>query len=140
MLVERWVTTAILAFIILIISFNIIGSLSMLVLEKTKDISILKTMGANASLIRRIYLWNGILASLIGAGIGLLLGYAICLLQLQFHFLKLTNGDSSFIIDYYPVELRWMDPVVIILIIVSLSLFAAWFPARRAGEAKMAFN
>lgn len=140
MLIERWVTTAILAFIILIISFNIIGSLSMLVLEKVNDISILKAMGANALLIQRIYLMNGVLASLIGAGIGLLLGYALCLLQLHFHFLKLTNGDSSFIIDYYPVQLRWVDPFVIVFIIVFVSLLASWFPARRAGESKMTFN
>src|SRR5204863_6676985 len=67
MLMERWVTTAILGFIILIISFNIIGSLSMLVLEKGKDISILKAMGGDERLIRRIYLFNGMLSSLLGA-------------------------------------------------------------------------
>lgn len=67
MLIERWVTTAILGFIILIISFNIIGSLSMLVLEKSKDISIIKAMGGNEKLIQRIYLLNGLLSSAIGA-------------------------------------------------------------------------
>jgi len=141
MLIERWVTTAILAFIILIISFNIIGSLSMLVLEKEKDISILKAMGASTGLIRKIYLMNGMLASIIGAGIGLILGYIVCLLQIKFHFLKLSNGgDSSFVIDYYPVELKLIDPVVTILIIISVSLFAAYFPARKAGDSAMNFK
>jgi lipoprotein-releasing system permease protein len=141
MKIERWVTTAILAFIILIISFNIIGSLSMLVLEKAKDISIIKAMGGNPTLIRRIYLLNGMLASTIGAGIGLLLGYAVCLLQMKFHILKLTNGgDSSFVIDYYPVVLKWTDPLVTIAIIISVSLLASYFPAKRAGESVMSFK
>ena len=141
MKIERWVTTAILGFIILIISFNIIGSLTMLVLEKAKDISILKAMGGSPTLIQRIYLLNGMLASTIGAGVGLLLGYAVCLLQIKFHFLKLTNGgDSSFVIDYYPVVLKWTDPLVTIGIIVSVSLFASYFPARKAGESVMSFK
>jgi len=141
MKIERWVTTAILAFIILIISFNIIGSLTMLVLEKAKDISILKAMGGNAVLIQRIYLLNGMLASTIGAGVGLLLGYVVCLLQIKFHFLKLSNGsDSSFVIDYYPVVLKWADPFVTVLIIISVSLFASYFPARKAGESVMSFK
>jgi lipoprotein-releasing system permease protein len=141
MKIERWVTTAILGFIILIISFNIIGSLTMLVLEKDKDISILKAMGGGAILIQRIYLLNGMLASIIGAGVGLILGYAVCLLQIKFHFLKLGNGsDSSFVIDYYPVVLKWTDPLVTIAIIISVSLFAAYFPARKAGESVMSFK
>lgn len=140
MLIERWVTTAILAFIILIISFNIIGSLSMLVLEKNRDISILKAMGANNQLIRRIYLLNGMFASLIGAGIGLVAGYLVCLLQIKFHFLRLGGDDSSFVINYYPVTLKLIDPLVTVAIIVSISLLAAYFPARRAGESAMNFK
>ena len=140
MKIERWVTTAILGFIILIISFNIIGSLTMLVLEKAKDISILKAMGGTSTLIQRIYLMNGMLASTIGAGVGLL-GYAVCLLQMKYHFLKLSNGgDSSFVIDYYPVILKWTDPLVTIAIIVSVSLFASYFPAKKAGESVMSFK
>jgi len=141
MKIERWVTTAILGFIILIISFNIIGSLTMLVLEKGKDISILKAMGGGATLIQRIYLLNGMLASTIGAAVGMILGYAVCLLQIKFHFLKLgSGGDSSFVIDYYPVVLKWTDPVVTIAIIVSVSLFASYFPAKKAGESVMSFK
>ncbi|MBK7147562.1 MAG: ABC transporter permease [Bacteroidetes bacterium] len=140
MLIERWVTTAILAFIILIISFNIIGSLSMLVLEKTKDISILKAMGADAALIQKIYLLNGILGSLIGAATGLLLGYLVCAAQMKFHFLKLGGADSSFVIDYYPVKLKWIDPLVTAAIIISISLIAAYFPAKKAGESAMNFK
>jgi len=141
MLIERWVTTAILGFIILIISFNIIGSLSMLVLEKTKDISILKAMGSDARLIKRIYLLNGMLSSMIGALTGLALGYLIIFLQMKFHFLKLSGGDdSSFVINYYPVKLKWIDPLVTLAIIVSISLLASYFPAKRASESEMSFK
>lgn len=140
MLIERWVTTAILGFIILIISFNIIGSVSMLVLEKSKDISILKAMGANAQQVKRVYLLNGMLSSLIGALTGLALGYAVVLLQMKFHFLKLGGADSSFVINYYPVKLKWFDPLVTMLIIVSVSLLAAYFPAKRASESEMSFK
>lgn len=140
MLIERWVTTAILAFIILIISFNIIGSLSMLVLEKNKDISILKAMGADKSLITKIYLANGMLGSMIGAGIGLLLGYAVCIAQMKFHFLKLGGADSSFVIDHYPVKLKWPDPFITLFIIISVSLLASYFPSRKAGESAIGFK
>ncbi|MBL0309535.1 MAG: ABC transporter permease [Bacteroidetes bacterium] len=134
MLIERWVTTAILGFIILIISFNIIGSLSMLVIEKAKDISVLRALGSGKSLIRNIYLSHGLLSSLLGAFSGLALGYIFCLLQMHFHFLKLGNlAWSSFVIDYYPVQLKWADPFIILLIIVTVSLLASWFPSRRAG-------
>jgi lipoprotein-releasing system permease protein len=98
-------------------------------------------MGAQGKLVQRIYLMNGMFASLIGAGIGLTAGYAICLLQIKFHFLKLSNGDdSSFVIDYYPVQLKLIDAVVTIVIILSVSLLAAYFPAKRAGESEMSFK
>lgn len=141
MKIERWATTAILAFIILIISFNIIGSLTMLVIEKSKDISILKAMGAEATLIQRVYLLNGLLASLLGAAVGLLLGYALCLLQLKYHFLKLGGGgENSFVINYYPVKLKWIDPLVTVAIITIVTFFAAYFPSKRAGESAMSFK
>lgn len=141
MMIERWVTTAILGFIILIISFNIIGSLSMLVIEKTRDISILKAMGADAKMIKQIYLLNGMLSSMIGAFTGLALGYLIVILQLKFHFLKLSSGgDSSFVINYYPVKLKLIDPIVTLAIIVSISLLASYFPAKRAGQSAMSFK
>jgi lipoprotein-releasing system permease protein len=140
-LIERWVTTAILAFIILIISFNIIGSLSMLVIEKKRDISILKAMGGSEKLVQRVYLLNGLMASFIGAAVGMALGYAICLLQIKFHFLLLNSGGGdSFIINHYPVELRPMDAVITIAIIGVISLIAAYFPAKKAGESVMEFK
>lgn len=140
MLIERWITTAILGFIILIISFNIIGSISMLVLEKEKDISILKAMGGAPRLLKRIYLLNGMLSSLIGAFCGLLLGYTLVLLQMKFHFLKLGGSESSFVINYYPVILKWRDLAITLVIITSISALASYFPARRASESEINFK
>lgn len=139
MLIERWVTTAILSFIILIISFNIIGSLSMLVIEKTKDIAVLRSLGCDSNMVQRIYLLHGLLTSFIGAVSGLFLGYVFCLLQLRFHFLKLGSpGESSFVIDYYPVTLKVADPFIILTIILSISLLASWYPSHRAGQLSVA--
>lgn len=141
MLIERWVTTAILGFIILIIAFNIIGSLSMLVLEKARDISILKAMGCTARQIQQVYLLNGVLSSLLGALSGLAVGYFIIVLQMKFHFLKLSGGGgSSFVIDYYPVKLKWIDPIISLGIIVTISLLASYFPARQASKSEMNFK
>lgn len=141
MLIERWVTTAILAFIILIISFNIVGSLTMLVIEKSKDISIIQALGGNSSLIQKVYLYNGMFAALIGAGAGMLLGYLICFLQMKFHFIGLGGGSgSTFVIDYYPVELHVSDFFLTLSIIVLISLGAAYFPARKAAQSKMQFK
>ena len=78
---------------------------------------------------------------MIGALTGLALGYLIIILQMKFHFLKLTGGgDSSFVINYYPVKLKWMDPVITLVIIVSISLLASYFPAKRASESEMSFK
>jgi lipoprotein-releasing system permease protein len=98
-------------------------------------------MGADAKLITRVYLYNGMLSSIIGALTGLALGYTILFLQLKFHLLKLSGGGgSSFVIDYYPVQLKLMDPVITLAIIVSISLLASYFPARRAGQSAMSFK
>lgn len=141
MLIERWVTTAILAFIILIISFNIVGSLTMLVIEKSKDISIIKALGGNGSLVQKVYLLNGLFAALIGAGAGMLVGYIICFLQTKFHFIGLGGGSgSTFVIDYYPVELHVRDFFLTFGIILFISLGAAYFPARKAGLSEMKFK
>ncbi|MCS6933936.1 MAG: ABC transporter permease [Chitinophagales bacterium] len=140
MKIERWVTTAILTFILLIISFNIIGSLTMLVIDKTKDIAILKAMGGTQRLIKHIYLLNGLFAAMLGAGAGMFIGYIICLLQMKFHFLKLGGAGSTFVIDYYPVELHARDFVLTLVIIVCIALLASYLPARRAGEREMQFK
>lgn len=130
---EKLVLFAILAFVLAIAGFNILGSLTMLVLEKTKDIAILKAMGADNAMVRRIFLFEGLLASLIGSFSGILLAIAVCWVQIHFKIIKLS-GSGSFIIDAYPVKMKAMDFVWVLLIVVAISVVAAWLPAQRAAK------
>jgi lipoprotein-releasing system permease protein len=119
-----------------IISFNIIGSLSMLVLDKQKDISILKAMGATPTAIRNIFLLEGILSASIGALIGLLLGFTICLIQQKFGLVKL-QGSGSFIIDAYPVEMHLSDFLLTFFIVIAISFLASIYPANKAAKREL---
>src|SRR5690606_35406245 len=107
---EKWAIYAILVLVLLIASFNLVGALSMLVLEKQKDIAILKAMGATPSAIRRIYLLEGILWAFVGGIAGILLGGTIALLQEKFGFVKIGDG---FPIEAYPVRLKASDFVLV---------------------------
>lgn len=131
---EKWMTYATLLFVLLIASFNMVGALSMLVLEKEKDMAILKTMGAQSSAIRRIFLLEGLLWALTGGCIGILLGAGLCLGQQHFKWVKM---GGSFIVDAYPVNMQWGDFVLVILTIITVGLLAAWYPSFRATKAEM---
>ncbi len=130
---ERLAVYVILSFILFIISFNIIGSLSMLVMDKQKDITILKAMGATKSMIRNIFIAEGVLGAAIGASIGMFFGFVICLLQESFGLVKL-QGSGSFIIDSYPVEMHLQDFSITFLIVISISFIAAIYPATKAAN------
>ena len=130
---EKWATYAIMSFILAIAAFNIIGSLSMLVLEKTKDIAILKTMGATSQTIRRIFLLEGLLSSLIGATLGIGLALLFCWLQIQFGLIPLP-GSGSFVISAMPVEVKVYDLLLIAATVMSISLLASWIPAYRTAK------
>ena len=136
---ERLAVYIILSFIMFIISFNIIGSLSMLVLDKQKDISILKAMGATPTVIRNIFLLEGLLSSAIGALIGLLLGFIICLIQQKFGLVKL-QGSGSFIIDAYPVEMHLSDFLLTFLIVIVISILASIYPANKAAKRELSMK
>jgi len=135
MRLERWAVYAILAFIMLIISFNIIGSLSMLVIEKQNDISILMAMGADQGMVRRIFLLEGVLSAAIGSIVGIILATILCLLQIKYQFLKLAGGDSSFVVQGYPVKLKLEDYILTFATVVGIALIASYFPARKAADA-----
>lgn len=123
---EKWITFLILTFILVIASFNIIGSLTMLIIDKKKDIWILKTMGANNRLIRRLFFVEGMLINLLGAAIGMLLGALVCWLQMKYSLLELNGG----VVDAYPVELQLFDFVSVSIIVVIIGLLASWYPVR----------
>ena len=123
---EKWVTFLILSFILIIASFNIIGSLTMLILDKKKDVWILKTMGANNSVIRKIFFAEGMLINLLGAFSGMAIGALICWLQTTFGLLRLAGG----VVDFYPIEMNIMDFVNVSVIVVLIGLIASWYPVR----------
>ena len=132
MQVEKWFIYALLSLIMLVAAFNIVGALTMLVLEKQKDIKILKAMGANDSLIQKIFLSEGILLATIGGLIGIILATLICYLQQQFHFVKLQGG--TFIIDYYPVKMLPLDFLLTVVTIAIIAFAASWIPSKKAAK------
>jgi lipoprotein-releasing system permease protein len=126
---EKWVTYLILVFIVTIASFNILGSLSMLIIDKKEDILILHSMGATKQLIKRIFLVEGWLISIIGAISGLFSGTVVCLIQYYFEIISLP-GNGSFVISAYPVHIQVPDLFVIFGIVLLIGLVAAWYPVR----------
>lgn len=131
MQVEKWVIYGILSLILVVAAFNMIGALTMLVLEKQKDIAVLKAMGADNTYIQRIFLNEGFVLAAFGGGAGMVLAIILCLLQIKFKLLKLSGG--SFIIDYYPVKMFPSDFILVIATIVFISVVAAWIPSKKAS-------
>ena len=127
---EKWAIFMILIFILLIASFNIIASITMLIIDKRNDISILRSMGADDSAIRRIFFIEGLGISIVGAVIGLFVGGIICWLQMSYGFVKLGDGTGSFIIDAYPVSIHIIDILWSFVAVMLIGLFAAWIPVR----------
>lgn len=129
MQMEKWAIFLILVFILIVASFNIIGTLTMLILEKKTDILTLRNIGASMSLINRIFLFEGWLVSIIGAAIGLAAGLLICWLQTTFELIRL-QGSGTFIIDAYPVLIKPFDILAVGMAVIIVGFFAAWFPIR----------
>jgi lipoprotein-releasing system permease protein len=127
---EKWMVFAIMSFMLLIASFNMIGSLSMLVMEKKKDISILKALGNSDSNTKNIFLGTGVLIGLLGAGIGAILAFCVCLLQQKYKLVKMA-GDN-FLLDAYPVKMFFTDFVLVFFTVVIISVMASWWPSRKA--------
>lgn len=128
--VEKLLTTLLLIFILLLASFNGIGSLSMLIIDKQQDIHTLSHLGASNEMIRRIFILEGWFVNLLGAIAGLVLGLGVCLLQEHFGLLKLGNGEE-YVISAYPVTVQSWDIVVVIIMVLALSILSAWIPARK---------
>lgn len=126
---EKFFIFIILTFILIIASFNIIGSLTMLIIDKKDDIATFRSLGASLKTIRKIFLTEGWLITIVGAVFGLILGGAICWLQIKFELVKL-QGSASFIIDAYPVAISWTDFVAVFVTIGLIGFLAAWYPVR----------
>jgi len=130
---EKWAVFFILTFILLIATFNIIGSISMLIIDKKKDIAILRSMGAGLKMIKRIFLMEGILISLAGAVFGLIIGSIICWLQIRFGLLKIGSGDN-FVVNDYPVHIQYMDYFYVFITVVFIGFLASWYPVRQINK------
>ena len=126
--IEKWVTFLILAFILLIAVFNVVGSLSMLIVEKTIDIKSLKNMGASNNLISRIFLYEGWLIAFFGIVSGIVVGMTLCLLQQHFGLLRLSNVPGAYVVDAYPVIVRFWDIVTVFVVVSIISLLTVFYP------------
>lgn len=131
---EKWAGYAILLFVLLIASFNMVSALSLLVLEKQKDMGILRTMGMLPSGLSKIVLLEGVLWGLVGGSIGTALGLMLCWAQIQFGLVAI---QGAFIIDAYPVAIKWTDVLVVLLTVAAVGFTAALYPARRAARQKL---
>lgn len=130
---EKWAIVLILSFILLVATFNIIGTLTMLILDKKKDIAVLWSMGADKALIRKIFFAEGMMITLFGAILGLALGALICLLQQQFGFISMPD-DGTFVITDYPVEMRLADFLLVFVIDIVIGFATSWLPVHQISK------
>jgi len=131
MRLEKWAIFCVLTLILIIAAFNMLSALTMLVLEKQKDIAVLQSMGAPKGMILRIFLSEGLLLGTIGTSIGILLALLICWIQVKFKLIKLAGG--SFLIDYFPVKLVFTDLLLVAATAFVIALLASWLPSRKAA-------
>lgn len=126
--IEKWVTFLILAFILLIAVFNVVGSLSMLIVEKRDDIRSLQHMGASNHLVARIFLYEGWLITFIGILSGIVIGLGMCLLQQHYGLLRLSNTPGAYIIDAYPVIVQVSDLLIVFAVVSVIGLLTVLYP------------
>ncbi|UAY51814.1 FtsX-like permease family protein [Ferruginibacter albus] len=134
MKLEKWFIYAVLTLILIIAAFNMISALTMLVLEKKKDISILQSLGADQKRILKIFLSEGLLLGTIGAATGIILATIVCILQLKYKLIKLQGG--TFLIDYFPVKMQATDFVLVAATSMIIAFIASWLPAYKAAKQK----
>ncbi len=128
--IEKLISYFFLTFILVIACFNVIGSLSMLIIDKKQDVQTLRNLGASDRLIVRIFLFEGRLISLLGAMIGIVLGLLLCFIQQKFGIISLGSVADSFIVNAYPVSVHWQDVLLIFVTVLFVGFLAVWYPVR----------
>ena len=130
--IEKLISYIFLTFILMIACFNVIGSLSMLIIDKRADVVTLRNLGADDKLITRIFLFEGRMISLIGAVIGVVLGLALCFIQQEFGLLSLGGGASggNFVVDAYPVSVHAWDIILVFITVLVVGFLSVWYPVR----------
>ena len=132
MQVEKLISYVFLTFILLVACFNVIGSLSMLIIEKKNDVVTLRGLGADGRLISRIFLFEGCLISFLGALVGVVLGLTLCLVQQEFGILTLGSGANAgaFVVDAYPVSVHWQDVLLILVTVLVIGFLSVLYPVK----------
>lgn len=132
--IEKMVAYFFLTFILLVACFNIIGSVSMLIIEKRSDMEVLRHLGADEQMLRHIFLYEGRLIALLGAVIGVVLGLALCYAQQEFGLLRLGDSSGTFIIDAYPVSVHLLDVLLVLITVIVVGFCAVWYPVRHLSK------
>lgn len=138
MRIEKWIIYAILSLILVVAAFNMVGALTMLVLEKKQDISVLHALGASRNFIQKIFLSEGLLLAIIGGGAGMLLAFLIGFLQTKYHLIPLEG--NTFMINYFPVKMVLSDFLLVAFTVMVIALIASWIPARKAALQQFALR
>lgn len=134
MSIEKLIAYIFLTFIVLIACFNIISSLSMLIIEKKEDVATLRNLGLSNSRIRSIFMIEGRLISVFGAIIGIAIGVVICLIQEQFGLIRLGSTEGSFIVNAYPVAVHWLDILVVFATVIAVGFLSVWYPVHALSK------
>lgn len=134
MQIEKVMAYIFLTFILMVACFNIIGSLSMLIIDKKDDVVTLRNLGATDKQITHIFLFEGRMISAAGAVIGIILGLLLCLLQQQYGIVRLGSGSENFIIDAYPVSVHYTDVLIIFITVMLVGWLAVWYPVRAISK------
>jgi len=132
MKIEKWAAFIVLSLIIMVAAFNIISTMIMVTMEKTREIGILKSMGATSRSVRRIFTFEGLFVGVLGTILGCIIGFALCWAQLEYHFFSLPN--DVYIIDWLPIYMKWTDFVAIAVVAILITFVAAVYPATRAAK------
>jgi lipoprotein-releasing system permease protein len=137
MQMEKWAIYGILSLILIVAAFNMIGALTMLVMEKQQDVQILKAMGATNGFVQSIFLSEGVLLAMTGTAIGIVLAVLFCFLQVTFKIIPL---QGSFVIDYYPVKVMLTDLLLIAATVLVIAVLASWLPSLKAARQKLSLK
>jgi ABC-type lipoprotein release transport system permease subunit len=135
---EKWAVFFILSLILVIAAFNMIGSLSMLIVDKKKDIGVLWSLGASKSQIKRIFYTEGLMISLAGGLLGLFFGGLLALLQQEFGLLQLGGGEGTYIVDAYPVKVMLLDFIFVMVTVIVIGAATTWYPVRQISRKYLA--
>ena len=134
MSIEKLMAYIFLTFILVVACFNIIGSLSMLIIDKKNDVVTLRNLGANDKQITHVFLFEGRMIAVIGAVIGIGLGLLLCWLQQQYGFVRLGDSEGSFIVDAYPVSVHYTDVAIIFVTVIAVGWLSVWYPVRALSK------